>query len=415
MFPTVWAIPGNLHPDRAPALQSTYFDSKEKFMSPSALQPVPGRQTQEIVGHIAHGTATTRSELAKVLGLAPSTVSLRVAELTELGIIIEDGIGASRGGRKPRMLRLREDGGHIMTADLGGHHARIGRFSMTGTLLETQSLPLQIDKGPEPSLRIVADAMLAMAVTAGGGKADIKGVGLALPGPVDLATGDVELPSRMPDWPGFGVRAWLEREFDAVAVVDNDANLSALGEHLAHLGPEQHSITVKAGTAIGSGIIVRGELHRGATGAAGDVTHTRVAAAGDEPCSCGNTGCLETIASGAGLVRQLSRQGIAVASTADVLALVRKADPVATTMLRTAGTYLGEVLSSVVNFFNPDALYLTGGMAANELYIAAVRSRVYEGCHPLVTQKLRIEAASTGPDAGLHGAARLVLDRILAA
>jgi len=397
------------------ALESTYFDSKEKFMpSPTATPPASGH-IKEIIGHIAHGTATTRSELAKVLGLAPSTVSLRVAELTELGMIIEDGTGVSRGGRKPRTLRLREDGGYIMAADLGGHHVRIGRFSVTGTLLEAQSLPLQIDQGPEPSLRIVADAMAAMAGRAGGGRAAIKGVGMALPGPVDLETGDVNLPSRMPDWPGFGVRAWLENEFGAIAVVDNDANLCALGEHLAHLGPEHHSITVKAGTAIGSGIIVRGELYRGSTGAAGDVTHTRVAAAGDEPCSCGNTGCLETVASGAGLVRQLRRQGVDVESTEDVLALVRKADPLATTMLRTAGTYLGEVLSSVVNFFNPDALYLTGGMAANELYIAAVRSRVYEGCHPLVTQKLRIQAASTGPDAGLHGAAHLVLTRILGA
>ncbi|WP_125610747.1 ROK family transcriptional regulator [Specibacter cremeus] len=374
--------------------------------------PPPGRQTQAIIEHIAHGTATSRSELARVLGVAPSTVALRINELTELGVVVEDGTGVSRGGRKPRVLRLREDGGHIMVADLGGHHARIGRFTLTGSLVETRSLPVRVEEGPEPTLRTIADAMKAMAA-ASGGPAGIKGVGLALPGPVDVATGDVKLPSRMPDWPGFGVRAWLEREFGAVAVVDNDANLSALGEHHAQLGPDQHSITVKAGTAIGSGIIVRGELYRGATGAAGDVTHTRVAAAGDEPCSCGNTGCLETIASGAGLVRQLARQGVAVESTADVLDLVHKADPIATTMLRTAGTYLGEVLSSVVNFFNPDCLFLTGGMASSELFIAAVRSRVYEGCHPLVTQNLRIEAARTGPDAGLHGAARLVLDQIL--
>ncbi|MFT2815887.1 ROK family protein [Leifsonia sp. A12D58] len=371
------------------------------------------QQSRRILELIALGSATSRSELAKQLSLAPSTVSLRVQELVELGVIHEDGVGESRGGRRPRVLRLSESRGQILVADVGGQHVRIGRLDLTGSLLETRSLDVRVDQGPEKTLRAVADAMKDMAASSAQGDRGISGVGVSLPGPVDVRTNSVELPSRMPGWPGFAVGDWLEDEFGVPVIVDNDANLMALGEHHAQLGAEHHSITVKAGTAIGSGIIVNGQLYRGASGAAGDVTHTRIAAAEAEPCSCGNTGCLETVASGAALVRQLNRQNVQVRTTADVLALTRLADPVATTLVRTAGTYLGEVLSSVVNFFNPDALFLTGGMASCEPFIAAVRSRVYEGCHPLVTQNLRIEAASTGPDAGLLGGGRLVLEKIL--
>ncbi|AMB58086.1 ROK family transcriptional regulator [Microterricola viridarii] len=370
--------------------------------------------TKQIIDLIASGTATSRSEISRALGIAPSTVSLRVAELERRGLIIERGVGSSSGGRKPRILCLREGTDFAVVADLGGQHARIGRVDLAGVLHETATFPVRINDGPEATLRLVCAAFAEMIAAApDAATSRLRGIGIALPGPTSEEFGGVELPSRMPGWQGFSVRDRLAQEFPGVPIaVDNDANLMALGEHYAQLTAEQHSITVKAGTAIGSGIIVRGALYRGATGAAGDVTHTRISAAASEPCSCGNIGCLETVASGAGLVRQLRERGVDVETTSDVIELARNAHPLATTLVRTAGTYLGEVLSSVVNFFNPDALFLTGGMASCEPFIAAVRSRVYEGCHPLVTRNLRIEAASTGPDAGLLGAAHLVREKV---
>ncbi len=370
------------------------------------------RQSQLIVEAIASGSARSRTDLARMLGLAASTVSLRVAELASNGLIIEEGAGESTGGRRPRILRLREHQDFVLSAELGARHVRIGRVDRTGALHEVENLPVLVSEGPERTLRLIADGMRAVSGRAEREGGRCRGVGIALPGPVDARSGGVELPSRMPGWQGFSVLSWFENEFDVPTAVDNDANSMALGEHFSQLGPDDHSITVKAGTAIGSGIIVSGSLHRGATGAAGDITHTRVPAAGSEPCSCGNVGCLETVASGAGLVRQLREHGVDVRTTADVITLSHDAHPRATTLVRTAGTHLGEVLSSVVNFFNPDAVFITGSMSSSEPFIAAVRSRIYEGCHPLATRNLRIEAASTGADAGLLGAARLALEKI---
>ncbi|MGF2948256.1 ROK family transcriptional regulator [Microbacterium alcoholitolerans] len=363
---------------------------------------------RQILDLVARGEARSRSELAAHLGVAPSTVGLRVQTLLDSGLLQEAGDGASRGGRRPRVLRIAPDGGVILSVDLGGGHARIGRHGLSGALELTRTLDIDLADGPAPTL----DAICAVLGELTEGQ-QLHAVGVGLPGPVDVRTGSVDQPSRMPGWPGFRVGERLRERLGVPVMVDNDANLAALGEHRAQFGSTGHSITVKAGTAIGSGLIVAGDVHRGATSAAGDITHTRIDGSGDIPCSCGNTGCLETVASGASLVRQMHERGRDdVTTTTDVLMLARDADPVATTLVRTAGTHLGQALSGVVNFFNPHAVFLTGSMSASEPFIAAVRSRVYEACHPLATQTLRIEAAVTGADAILHGAARFALDNV---
>ena len=366
-----------------------------------------GEHARNIVELVARGEAASRSDLARLLGVAPSTVSLRVQELLDAGILREDGHGQSSGGRRPRRLSLGSTQRRVLAAELGGEHARLGMLDLGGHLHRTRTIPITIADGPQATLDLLEAGFRALAEGA-----DIRAVGVALPGPVRFETGSVDQPSRMPGWPGFRVGEALAERFGVPATVDNDANLMALGEHHRSLTQDQHSITVKAGTAIGSGIIVAGAVHRGATAAAGDITHTRIAEAADIPCSCGNHGCLETIASGAGLVRQMRERGIDVAGSAEVLERARNGDPIATTLVRTAGTHLGQVLSGVVNFFNPHAVFLTGSMSASEPFLAAVRSRVYEACHPLATQTLRIESARTGPDAALYGAARLAMERI---
>ena len=366
-----------------------------------------------IVTLISSGRGTSRTDLARHLGLAASTVSVRVHELIEAGVVRETGSGPSRGGRRPRLLEMCSEGGYVLVADVGGTHARLGVVDLTGTLTDVEEVPVPVAAGPGPeaALQVVAGVFDELAARRG---SPPSGIGVALPGPVDLERRCVVSPSRMPGWDGFPVGPWLEARYGIVAAVDNDANLMALGEHVSSAQRVSHSITVKAGSAIGCGIVVGGAVHRGADGAAGDFSHARVPAGGDIPCSCGNTGCLETIASGAALVRELKGRGRDVVETAEVIRLARTGDPEATTLVRSAGRHLGEVLCTVVNFFNPGAVFLGGGLSTVEPFVAAVRSQLYEGCHPLVTRRLLITRAAAGADAGLVGAGRFVLDRVLA-
>ncbi|MGY6026138.1 ROK family protein [Streptomyces spinosirectus] len=382
--------------------------------SPPRRKPSAGVSSlaERVLELLASGQATTRTQIAGLLGAAPSTISFTVSQLLELGLVAEEGTVSSAGGRPRKVLRLGGSDGFAVAAELGGRHAHVGVVLPGGGLTDVSTVPFPTADGPDAALPGLAETLEGLAGKHG--RSLLRGVGLSLPGPVDVASGVVTLPSRMPGWNRFPVRAWLEDHFGVPAAIENDANCMAVGEHTVQPAGRRQSIMVKTGTAIGAGVIADGRLYRGGTGAAGEITHVRVEAAHDTPCSCGNTGCLETVASGAALVRILRERGLAVASTEDVVRLASDADPEATRAVRQAGRYLGQVLAANVNFFNPDAVYLGGILSTLEPFVAAVRSQLYEGCHPLVTEHLVIERASLGADAGLVGAGQFALQRALA-
>ena len=372
----------------------------------------PAPLAERVLALIASGQGTTRTELAEMLGASPSTISLTVGQLVERGLVTEQGTQASTGGRPRKVLRIGARNEFAVAADLGSKHARIGVVLPGGELTDVTTVPLVIAEGPEAALPRLAETLEELAERHG--RDLLRAVGCSLPGPVDVQAGAVTLPSRMPGWHKFPVAAWLRERFGVPAAVDNDANCMAAGEHAVQPAERRQSIMVKIGSAIGTGIIADGKLYRGATGAAGDITHVRIAAAGDTPCSCGNTGCLETVASGASLVRNLRDGGLPVTELADVVRLVADGDPLATRAVRQAGSHLGTVLAANINFFNPDAVYLGGMLSTLEPFVAAVRSQLYESCHPLVTEHLTIERASLGADAGLFGAGLFALQRAMA-
>lgn len=361
----------------------------------------------QVLAVIGSGRARSRREVSEILDLAASTVSQHVQSLLAQGLIEEGEPRGSTGGRRARELRIAGDADLIGAIDLGGAHARVAVVPRGGAVSTTAEISIAMADGPTAVLENCADELARLA-----NGAPLAGVGIALPGPVDVAARGVVSPSRMPGWAGTDIRALLSGIVGAPAVVENDANAMALGEHFAHDPRAAGSVTIKAGTAIGAGIVIDGQVYRGAAGVAGDITHTRVAAARDRQCSCGNRGCLETVASGAALVRLLREEGVDVSSTAEVVALVRDADPLATRLARAAGNHLGEVLCALVNFFNPSAIYVGGALTALEPFMSALRSEVYEGSHPLMTRDLMIAPAALGADAALVGTAREVNEHL---
>ena len=170
---------------------------------------------------------------------------------------------------------------------------------------------------------------------------------------------------------------------------------------------------VKVGTGIGSGLILGGEIHRGAQGTAGDIGHIPVSDF-DVVCRCGNIGCVEAVAGGAALARDLAAKGKDTINGRDVMELARHGDPEAGRALREAGRMLGRVLAAAVNLLNPAMILIGGDLSeAGDQLLAGVREVVYQRSTALATNGLTITSSTVGDRAGIVGAAAMVIEHVL--
>lgn len=371
-------------------------------MSESASAPARLEIHRRILDLVRSGRAGTRSELAALLPASPSTVSLRTRELIDSGVLVDEGALPSQGGRPSRRLVLASSQRSLIGADLGTRHARIAIAKADGAPIDRRHITIDSSHGPEDVLDLLFaafDGLLEAHPEVGSPSA----ICLGLPAPIDHEKGWVDSGSRVKGWHRFPVADRVIARYGVPVRIENDADLMALGEHLAHPGL-RHSITVKAGGAIGVGVVVDSRLHRGASGAAGDISHVRMPAFGDLPCACGKNGCLDTVVSGRALEGQWSRISGSPRPLRDLLDCAIDGEAEALELLRLAGARLGEALSAVAGFLNPEAIFVGGALSTSEAFLAAIRAALYANCHPLITRSLLIEAASTGQDSGLFGA-----------
>jgi predicted NBD/HSP70 family sugar kinase len=362
---------------------------------------------------IRHGTANTRGDLVTTTGLARSTISQRVDALLSQRLLVAVADAASTGGRPAQVLSFNRDAGVVLAADLGATHARLAVTDLAATVLAEEAHDIAIADGPGAIMGWLEDALerLARSVPDRG---RLLGVGVGLPGPVECATGVPIAPPIMPGWDGYPVAKRLRERFGAPALVDNDANLMALGERTRAWPETEHLMFVKVGTGIGAGMISHGRPLRGAQGAAGDIGHIHVRDHDDVVCRCGNRGCLEAVAGGGAVAAALTDAGIPADDVRDVIRRWREGHPEVTALIRAAGRRLGEVLAASVNSFNPAVIVIGGDLAeADEPLLAGVREIVYQRAVPLGTRSLRIVPSTLRDQAGVIGAAILAIEHIL--
>lgn len=386
--------------------------------NPRRSDEIAGEISATMLAAIASGAASNRADLARRLGYAPSTVTAKVQDLIAAGIVSEIGVSKPTGGRPARELRLIRSAGSIVTLAIGRRHTRVGVLDHAGTLHHAEDLTIGIATSPEAMIERIFELWSPPPHLASLGP--LRGIGLAVPGPVDVDRGWVDSAAAMPGWHRVPIAEWTAHRFGVPVAIENDANAMALGECTLRAGlgedgwPPRGLIIVKAGSSVGCGLMTGGRLNRGSTALAGDIAHIRVAAAGDNLCACGNHGCLETVAGGAMIAAQLRRAGVPAEGSADVVQLVLDGEPRAASLVRTAGRLVGNTLSAIVNFTNPDIVVIGGKLSTCDAFVAAVRSQLYENCHPLATAILKIEPSLAGGDAELLGVGQLVLRRALA-
>ncbi len=377
--------------------------------------PGTGSGAGALLAILRDGQARTRAELVTMTGMARSTVSQRLDALLTNQWVVPADEAISSGGRPAVAFTFNRGARLVLAADLGATHARVAITDLAAEVLAERAAELPIDRGPEATLTWLVSAFTELLDGAGYSLDQVCGVGVGLPGPVEHSTGRPINPPIMPGWDAFPVPAWLGERVGAPVLVDNDVNIMALGEHWAARPGNDHLVFIKIGTGIGCGIITDRRIHRGAQGAAGDIGHIRVSSSPDVLCRCGNTGCLEAVAGGAAVAGRLRDAGVEAQNGRDVVRLVRAGNMHAVQAVRAAGREIGDVVASIVNFFNPSVIVIGGDVAqAGEHVLAGIREVVYSRSLPLATQHLAVESSQLGDRAGVIGAAVMVIEHVLA-
>jgi predicted NBD/HSP70 family sugar kinase len=368
----------------------------------------------EVLGLIRSGEAATRADIGRLTGLSRPAVALRVGELLEHGLVVEDTEGPSTGGRPPARLAFNAEGGVVLVASLGAGRTQIAMCDLAGRELARTELEIDVERGPDVVLPLLMDHWegllgdLPMSA--------VRGVGMGVPATVEFAAGRTESARVMASWTGVVIPPIISARYPVPVFVDNDVNVIAMGEYRAVYAPGVDDLLfVKVSTRIGAGVIAGGGILRGALGAAGEIGHIPVRDGGGVLCRCGNVDCVDSVASGTAILRDLRARGREVSSLADVVTLVRAGDAETMAVVRRAGRLLGEVIASAVNLLNPAVVVLGGDVTETfQPLVSAVREVVHRRSTALATRSLRVERTRLGPSAGIVGCALLVIDHILA-
>jgi predicted NBD/HSP70 family sugar kinase len=355
---------------------------------------------------LGSGRAACKADLVRETGLSRTTIDTGVRFLLENSVVRRAGYRHTPGrGRSAELLELSADYGYVLVADCGAHSAQLGVYDLNQRRLSSGLVAYELKEGPERVLTEIA-AEFERLLRALPHRPVVTVIGL--PGPVDNRSGTIVRPPLMPSWDGFPIAGFVGDALGCAVVLENDVNLRALGEARAGGPLDGPLLYVKVSTGIGAGIVTsNGELMHGADGSAGDIGHMKLASQ-DVPCVCGNTGCLEAVASAAALTRRmLGAAPTAPVDAADLdrfLAGLNARDPATIADVKEAARSIGEAIANLVHVLNPSRIVI-GGMLANagDDLLATVRGIVYQRALPLATRELTVSKPTLGIRSGLSG------------
>ncbi|HVQ38940.1 MAG TPA: ROK family protein [Pyrinomonadaceae bacterium] len=307
----------------------------------------------------------------------------------------------------------------VFVVDLGGTHLRAATIDREGKLYHRLKQSTPAAKSPSEIVSAVVAAAHECERRSVQDGRTISAVSVAVPGTVDFENGLVLTAPNLPCLDGFELGAALRSELKWPAILENDANAAAVGEMWRGAGRGyRHLICVTLGTGVGGGIILNGELWRGADGSAGEIGHLGVDPFAGIQCGCGSYGCLEVYASATAIVRMArelrpkypnSPLYPSEALTSEkIYQAGLEGDELGIEVLRQMGVYLGIGLASLVNLLNPEMIVIGGGVSNGwDLFEKHMHQQVIERAFPVPAQRVKITRAECGDDAGLLGAARL--------
>lgn len=313
--------------------------------------------------------------------------------------------------------------------DLGGTNLRIAAVDEAGAILEIITTSTEVARGRDYVIGEMTDAIRTLTAKHQG-RGTLAGVGIGVPGIIDMRTGMVRESPNLPGWQDYPVREEIERRLGSRVILENDANAAALGEYWLGAGKDAGDLCMLTlGTGVGGGVILNGQVWHGMTGMAGELGHMVVDRNG-HPCGCGSRGCVEQYASATAIKRlalehigegRAPELGRAMTRDKEITAkhvfdAAQKGDKAAIDVFHTVGEALGVVLAGLINALNLPMYVIGGGASAGweafapkMLETVRKRSFVYAATSPESGAKnpTIITRAKLGGDAGILGSARL--------
>ncbi|MGP3689056.1 ROK family transcriptional regulator [Streptomyces sp. IBSNAI002] len=381
------------------------------MQTPGSQSSLHRANLERVVRAVRLAGSLTQAEIARATGLSAATVSNIVRELKEGGTV--EVTDTSAGGRRARSVSLSGDAGIVIGVDFGHTHLRVAVGNLAHQVLAEEAEPLDVDASWVDGFDR-AEALVGRLIAGIGVSLDKAiGVGLGVPGPIDVESGTLGSTAILPGWAGINPREELSRRLGVPVYVDNDANLGALGELVWGSGRGVKDLAyIKVASGVGAGLVINGQIYRGPGGTAGEIGHITLDESGPV-CRCGNRGCLETFAAARYVLPLLQGSHGPELTMERVVELARGGDPGCRRVITDVGRHVGSGVASLCNLLNPSRVVLGGSLAeAGELVLAPIRESVGRYAIPSAARQLSVLTGSLGGRAEVLGALALVLSEM---
>lgn len=379
-----------------------------------ALRALRERNRAQVIDVLRRAGTASRADIARLTGLSRTTISSLVAELHRSGLITEakaeaPTVSAGRG-RPGVLLALQPAAGAAIGIDFGHTHLRVAIADLSSRVLAERHRRIDVDRAADVALEAAAELVAEVMTATGTDHSRVVGVGVGLPGPLDLVSGTVGSTVILPGWAGLHPAQELGERLSLPIMVDNDANLGALAEYTVGAGRGVADIVyLKLASGIGAGLVLDGRLHRGVSGIAGEIGHVLSNPDG-MVCRCGNRGCLETVAAGPALIELLRVSHGKQLTTADLLRLAEEGDVGVRRVFADAGRSVGRAVADLVNAVNPGLIIVGGELSAvGPPLLDSIRASIERYALPAAAAALEVVPGVLGDRAEVLGAVALVI------
>lgn len=361
-----------------------------------------------------------RTEIVRLSGLSPATVSEITADLIAEDLIYEKEAGDSTGGRPPILLALNRGAAYVVGLKLAEHHISAALTDIEATVLASLTLPVAdinpVDQAVT-ALSAAVDEVIAQASIPPG---RVAGVGIGLAGVIDAERGVCRY-SPILDWRDVPLERAVEQRIGIPVYIDNDVNTLTMAEKWFGAGQGVDDfLVVTVGRGVGLGIVAHGRFYRGTRGGGGEFGHTVVDPEGPV-CDCGKRGCLEAFVADPALVRAAREATVSTPGGPDpdhltverVTDLARAGDDALRAIFARAGRMLGMGIANLINVLNPALIIVSGeGVRAGDLLFQPMREAVARYAFNGLVDDAEIVIQDWGDEAWARGAASLVLQHV---